>query len=323
MGLDTLHVGASQFTAFRPAIAEAMRGIDWELGSHRITRSRHYAGVLDLRPYGVDGLLHLYNRHKQPRDHKLELIDVGKKTYSQITQQIESVFDADSHKLRVMRIDLCADVFGIHVSWFQPRARVRYKRFAREIGDLKYEQMGERTIQTLVAGKRPNVFRFYDKTAECIVDFRKRSKKVSQDAEPLDFQNEYGFPPDAVLTRVERQIGGGKIPEQLSTFGSVGREAPNFNPFAPLEIVGGSTQTVPTLDDCEFIEWVVGTRLNELCQEWGMQQLRSTANRKTNGNASRLLKRYERFLPQLSGTILTTEKLFEIYRESITKQFAA
>lgn len=323
MGIDTLHLGASQHTEFRPEISQVMRSIDWERGSTAVRRSPHYAGVLDLRPFGIDALLHAYNKHTESRDHKLELIETGKKSYSDINRDIESVFDINPDKLRVMRVDLCADVFGTHVSWFQPRARIRYKRFAREIGDLKYEQMGERCIQTLVAGKRPNMFRIYDKVAKCMVDFCKRSRKVSPDAEPLDFQKEYGFLPDTVMTRVERQIGGGRIPDQLSNFGSLVREAPNFNPFAPLEIVGGSSCSMPGLDDCEFIEWLVGTRLNELRDEWGMQQLRSVMNRKTKGNASRILERYDRFLPSEQVAAVTADKLSEIYRESVIKQLAA
>jgi hypothetical protein len=321
--IDKLELAVPQFTDFKPAILQVMREIDWERGSSRVRRSPHYAGILDLHPFGTDAFLHAYNKHRTPRDHKLELLDTGKKTYSELAQQIESVFDVNPDGLRVMRIDLCADVYGTHVSWFQPRARIKYKRFAREIGELKYEQMGERSIQTLVAGKRPNVFRFYDKTAECMVDFKKRSRKVSKDAEPLDFQTEYGFSPETVLTRVERQIGGGKIPSQLSTFGTVVREAPEFNPFAPIEIVGSSSHSTPGFEECEWIEWVVGTRLNELRQEWGMQQLRIVMNRRTKGNSARLLERYSRFFPDDDEIQMTTERLQAIYRDSVVKQLSA
>jgi hypothetical protein len=285
MGIDTLHLGVFQTTPFRPNIVQIMRGIDWRDGSRRFVRSKHYAGIIDLRPLGIDALLHAYNRHTQSRDHKLELINAGKKNYSELVQQIESVFETDADTLRVMRLDLCADMFGVHVSWFQPRARIRYKRFAREIGALRYEQMGERAIQTLVAGKRPNVFRFYDKVAECLVDFKKRCRRTSEDADELNFEREYGFPADAVLTRVERQMGGGRIPEPLSPFGRLTRTAPEFNPFEPMEIVSGHNHSLPALDECGWSEWVMGTRLNELACEWGMQQLHAVINRKTKGNA--------------------------------------
>lgn len=320
--IDKLELAVPQFTEFRPAVRQLMREIDWERGSSRVRRSAHYAGIVDLRPFGINALLHAYNRHRTPRDHKLELLDTGKKTYSQLVEQIQLAIDLNPDRLRVMRIDLCADVPGVHVSWFQPRTRVKYKRFAREIGELKYEQMGERSIQTLTSGKRPNIFRFYNKPAECMVEFRKRCRKVSPDADPLDFETEYGFPADAVLTRVERQIGGGRIPDELSVLGKLPRKAPQFNPFDPVEIMSGGTGAMPGIDECEWSEWVMGTRYNELAHQWGMQQLRAVINQKSKGNASRILERYSRFLPSEENAI-TTARLYEIYRESVRKQIAA
>jgi hypothetical protein len=321
--IDKLELAVPQRTEFRAPIVEAMREISRERGSSRIGRSRHYAGVMDLRPYGSDALLHAYCKHTEPRDHKLELLDTGKKTLSQLIDQIEVVFNVDPTVLRVMRLDLCADVVGVPVSWFQPRAQIRFKRFAHEIGETKYGQMGSRKIETLIMGKRPNVFRIYDKTAECLVDFRKRSRKISPDADPLDFTKEYGFSSDTILTRVERQIGGGKIPSQLSTFGKLADNAADFNPFSPMHIIAGQGSEIPSLADCTLSEWLVGTRVRQLADEWGMQQLRAEINRKSKGNAARFLDRYRNFLPSAGENELTSDSIYELYRGSVRAQLGA
>jgi hypothetical protein len=69
------------------------------------------------------------------------------------------------------------------------------------------------------------VTRGYDKVAESKMQFRKMKRKANKDADELDFEKEFGFPEDAVLTRVERQCGGGRIPEEVSTFGQLSRAA--------------------------------------------------------------------------------------------------
>ena len=221
-----------------------------------------------------------------------------------------------------MRIDLCADVPGTPVSWFQPRVRVKYKRFANERGELEYEQMGNRRIETLTIGKRPCLFRIYDKAAESKVQLEKSNRKTSPDAEPLEFEKEFGFSPDAVLTRIERQFGGGRIPPELATFGKLAC-APNYNPFAPLEIVNGSGSKLPTVEECGGVkEWLCGMKLHELVREWGMQQLRAWLNRHSPGNAARIIERYRDFILR-DDEALTTERIYEIYRDSVIRQLSA
>jgi len=82
--------------------------------------------------------------------------------------------------------------------------------------------MGARSIQPLVAGNSHGSG-LYDKTAECISYFQNGCGNSPKDIEPLEFENEYGFPPERSLTRVERQIGE-ENPDELSTFGSMVRK---------------------------------------------------------------------------------------------------
>jgi hypothetical protein len=172
-------------------------------------------------------------------------------------------------------------------------------------------------------GKRPNLIRIYDKTAECLVNFRKRSRKVSKDADPLDFIKEYGFTPDTVLTRVERQIGGNLMPDHLATFGKLIKNASDFDPFTNLQIISGQDHAMPTLETCEISRWLTGTRLRELADEWGMQRLRSVINQKSKGNAARFLAQYQDFFPRDGELALTSEKIAGLYRNSVKVQLSA
>jgi hypothetical protein len=320
--IDKIELRVPCDTRFTEPVQEAIREIDYLGGRTCVRRSQHYSGIADLRPLEIDALLHAYCKHGK-HDHKLELLDTGKKSYSELASQIESVFVTDPFELALTRLDLCADVKGTPVSWFQPRVRVKYKRFANERGELEYEQMGNRKIETLTAGKRPNMFRIYDKTAECKMQLKKLQRKTSPDADPLDFEKEFGFPPESVLTRVERQFGGGRVPPELGNFGKLAN-APQYNPFAPLEIVNGSGAQLPSVEECSGVnEWLCGMQLRYLAKKWGMPFLRPWLNQHSPGNAARILDKYRKFLPSNNEQPITAERLYETYRESVIRQLSA
>jgi hypothetical protein len=183
----------------------------------------------------LDALLHLQSKHGEP-NHKLELLDIGKKSYSEIIHLIESVTDADPMKLGIMRIDLTADVPNVTVPWFREHLRFKSKQKGTEYGKLAYQVIGRGEVETILAGSRPNVFRVYNKTQEQMVQFRRMLRRANKDADPLDFEREFGVKETDVQTRVERQCGGSRIPLQLAKLRDLHR-TPDFNPFVPLEIV--------------------------------------------------------------------------------------
>lgn len=320
---DKIELRVPQWSEFTPEVEPIVREVNYASPLSRVKRSMHYQGVADLRPLGIDAILHAYCRRTEPHNHKLELLDTGKKSYSDLNEQIQSVFRTDTENLDIMRLDLCADVPGIPVLWFQPRVRIKYKRFAGEVGKLEYEKLGSGKIETLIVGKRPNVFRIYDKVAESKMQFRKMLWKVSPDSEPLDFEKEFGFSETATLTRVERQYGGKRIPPCLDTFGKLAN-APTHNPFEPLEIVCGKGGAVPSIEECSGpTEWLTGMKIREQILEMGFHQFRTWLNKYSNGNAARFMDRYRRFLPDGQSPVISTERIFEIYRESVTRQLAA
>jgi hypothetical protein len=285
--------------------------------------SRFYVGIGDLRPLGIDGLLHYHCKQGGKGNHKLELLNTGKKPYSELDAQIEAVIDGSSENLETMRVDLCADIFGVPVSWFHPRLSIRYKRLSHQIGPLKLEIIGNAGIETISAGRRPNIIRLYDKVAESEMQFRKMTRKSSKDADPLDFEGEFGFKRDCVLTRVERQFGGGRIPEPLSTFGKLSNAA-QFNPFDILEMTENADAHLPSVRDCSGVsEYLEGLGLNIVVSHMGFQQAKRWLNLESKGNASRILKRQQRFLPGTSTDSMTVRRIFETYQASVIRQLSA
>lgn len=285
--------------------------------------ARFYLGVGDLRPCGIDGLLHYFCKKGGQGNHKLEMLDTGKKPYSALVAQLEAVIDGPLDDLGIMRLDLCADIPGVPVSWFHPRIRFRYKRMSHQIGPLKYEVIGKAAMETISAGRRPNIMRIYDKVAESKMQFRRMAKRASIDADPLEFAKEFGFAEDSTLTRVERQFGGGRIPEVVSTFGRL-IHAPDFNPFDILEITEDSGAQLPTVRECESVtEYLAGMELNRMVIEQGAQTVKRWLNKESNGNGARTLKRFQRFMPGSNPDSITVQRIFEIYRNSVTAQLSA
>jgi hypothetical protein len=253
---------------------------------------------------------------------KLEVLDVGKKPYSEIVDLIETVTEASPEELGIMRVDLTADVRGVTVPWLKSHIRFKFKRTENEHGQLHYGLIGHGEVETILAGSRPNVFRIYNKTKECLFQFRRMQRKTSIDAEPLEFEKEFGLKETDIVTRVERQCGGSRIPSELMTFGCL-PDLPNFNPFSSLEITSSGTLTLPSPDECEGLEYYTGLGLHNEAQQLGMQAFRKKLNKQTRGNAARTLERYGRFFPDGADTPITVEQLIETFRQSTIDQLAA
>jgi hypothetical protein len=292
--IDKLDLRIPRNTWFRQAVSGFTRAVNYSSNTQNIRPAPHYAGKADLRPIGIDALLFLSCKSTDERNHKLEILDVGKKSYSEIVQLIGQVAEADPRDWGVMRVDLTADVWDIPVSWARENVRFKFKRTEREYGEIKYGLIGRGKVETITAGSRPNVFRIYDKVAESKVQFRKLLKQRSPDSSLPEFEKEFGFKERDTVTRFERQCGGKLIPVELGTFGDLQR-APDFNPFQNLEILSSGKSSLPTPEECDGMEYYTGIGLREERQKLGLQSFRKQLNRQTNGNAARTMQRYERF----------------------------
>lgn len=322
--IDKIELRLPSSVTFRKEIRALIRQMNYSTGKGFMRPSRFYVGVGDLRPFGIDALLHYHCKKGGQGNHKVEMLDTGKKPYSAWVAQLDAITDASLEDQRIMRVDLCADIPNVPVSWFHPRTRILYKRLSHQIGPLKGEIISKAGIETISAGRRPNVIRLYDKVAESKMQFRRMIKRSSTDADVLDFEKEFGFSPESILTRVERQLGGGRIPEEVSTFGKLCCAAPTFNPFDVIEITGDTGARLPEPEECESVtEYMAGKEFNRMVSEVGLQTTRRWLNKHTGGNGARTLKRYRRFLPGSNADSITVERIFDTYRTSVTRQLAS
>lgn len=290
-------------------------------------RSRFYTLVGDLRPQGVPAILHWGLRFGGTPDHKLELLDTGERTFTQLMQDILAVFDVDPLALEIMRLDIAVDVPGVPVPWFQKHARVVRKVWVSDLGEVPLSEMGKRTIQTLYFGKRPNMFRIYDKVAEYEQQYRTYLRQVFRQkpaarmrvvpTRVLSFEEFLGYAPEPTLTRIERQMSGDRVPQQLSTVRHLLR-ASEFDPFYALRL-RPSTDKAPELGEDDFSEWLAGTRLRQLLDEMGEQRLRHLINKHSRGNANRYFEGYAKYL-SADGVSFTNEDLDALYKKSLAKQ---
>jgi hypothetical protein len=296
--------------------------------------SRHYLAAGDLRPYGYDAILHTHCRHGRG-DHKVELIDTGCRSFDYLVDQVARIFNVKPSGLELIRVDLAADVPGVSVPWFLSHTRAKHKRFHNAVSGLEYQQQGKRGIQTIYLGIRPNMFRIYDKVAELEHQRRKLQRKVGADVEIPDLPSLYGVWPDTVLTRVERQIGGGKIAEQIkiaqaggvdhvNTLGELRSYAPEFNPFLNLELNRESAPPQPG-DFNDLNQYMAVMWARSVIPEWGMHAFRQFVNQHTNRNASRWMKKRGHWLVDSKelGAGISANDLYELYRESVTRQISA
>jgi hypothetical protein len=96
---------------------------------------------------------------------------------------------------------------------------------------------------------------------------------------------------------------------------------PDSNPFSNIEIVSGTGAGIPAIEDCDLDAWLKGTRLRQLLEEMGLQQFCRWLNRASTGNAARIRREYAPFL-ELGEPVITTEAVYEIYRQSVMEQLA-
>lgn len=297
-------------------------------GDRRIWKqSQHYHNVADLRPFGYEAKLHMDLRHKTKggHPHKLELIDTGQSNYTGWREEICRVFNFGSNRdidaLEVIRLDVNADVENVPPSWFHEHMRVKYKRRGAHI----YEYMGitNREGETHYWGQRPNCFRVYNKIAELKVQHKRLARRASRDAELLTFEQAFQIPMCSVLTRVERQIGGGRIPAQFGTIGKL-KELPEFDPFANVKILAG-IEAQPNENDYAPSTYWAGMWLRKMVHENGLQRTEEIMRMRFGSNYARNRERYADFLAVSSEgcTGISKDRLTEIYKDSVTQQLAA
>jgi hypothetical protein len=330
-----------------PALAETFRLLRRQPVS-LFRSSRFYTHVADLRKeFGIDAVVHLFYRFGRAT-HKVEIIDAGKKPLWEMAEIITQLFDVGPSNLRLIRVDLAADIEDVPVYWFRNHAYVSRKQFSSRISkshdaEVEFVAMGTGDAQTLYAGKRPNLIRVYNKLAEWFRQYTKLergSKRFNAGIgsfEMSDEQRFYGsryiptfegfcrgegheYKPHGILTRIERQIGGGRFPSELSTFGDL-RYAHELAPFRDIRLEG--SEPIRQFDPQRGVSLrnhLAAIGYQQVQKELGsIQQAHSFVFKHANGNGKRLLECFEACSPKEREPI-TMEDVQQSYRKSTMLQ---
>jgi len=279
---------------------------------YRQCQGGRYDAAIDLRGHGFSSLLFL---NSKPRgSDKLALIGVGAMSYERIKSEVGALFGTDIQALEIMRIDLAVDLFGYSVKWFKDNVCASRRSSRGEVGRL-YRHTVRRGVETLYIGAWPNQFRIYDKIAQLEAEAR-RAKWQQQTVGTQRHAHGELLRQGVPLTRVERQYGGGKIPEQLATLGNLAEKAPTMNPFEPLEFLSGPTcLSIPAdLGASQFLK-CFGMYMHK--QLHGYQATLAELNKRSKGKGKRLVRNIE----ALGGAQHTQPPdLLSLYRETLACQ---
>jgi hypothetical protein len=212
---------------------------------------------------------------------------------------------------------------GVPVSFFQDALRAAYKQVANDIEKAdQFVRMGRGEIQTIYLGSRPNCFRIYNKIAELKKQYAALKRSETKEQTLPSFQDMYGYPSEGfILTRVERQYGGSRIPAELSTLRALKENALFFDPFSSVELIAGGAPE-PNPDGYELMKFLAGKGLRQLIHEQGMQRARRFVNQRSKGNAARTFRELSDFLPSTFDGFRTVD-LTRQYRDSVQRQLQA
>lgn len=185
---------------------------------------------------------------------------------------------------------------------------------------MQIARMGKGEVQTINYGKRPNVIRIYNKIAEWNHQYAKLTRESGGVSLP-PFENFYGYPARGVLlTRVERQFGGNRIPEELRTFTAL-RNVQCFNPFQEPILPDRMPPSLPRVEDYGVEMFLAGMELRRRISEDGLHRVLQWLNRNGARHGKRILNKYRDFLP--FETSISVSNLFEIFQTSVSRQVAA
>jgi hypothetical protein len=320
--IDKLDIRIPRNAPFTPSFQRKYAELQaLEKGPFRAGKLYEYAG--DLREYGHNLRLNLYCQMDKVGNHKIELIDVGTMNRTAIMREVGEIFEVGAASLGVMRVDFAVDCPGLPLQWFRETVRVQHKRFRSAItSDPFYSEMGTGGIQTLYFGKRPNVFRIYDKRAEYQTQFQTLIRKMGPGFDGT-FESVFpGVGKDSILTRVERQIGA-RIPMEIETLAKLFESGFEFKPFQKLKIIAHAG--APEFDSSlSFETYCTAKYLSGMAEENGMHGVKEFVSKRSNGNSGWVWKKYGPLLAAATpGPGISEAELQNRFEQSMRHQLTA
>jgi hypothetical protein len=321
--LDTVHLEAPRVVeyarSFMPILRDLERTGGWKKGRG------DYARVANLQPYGIDAMVHQHPRFNKDGGDKIELLQAGDKTVSQMTEVSRSIYRFNVADAKIMRLDCTADVKGVPVQYFRDHVRVKYKSVTREIGHFEsYEKVRRAICDTIYGGVKPCQYRIYDKTGERLHKWRlERRQLPKEQREEFTFLQRWGYSPDQVITRVERALAA-RQPKKLyglDYFGDIAQIAskPVFSTLVFPEVTRQNYQGLHGMDRLA-LQWLLEVRSRHGLQD-AINEMKRALPRRT---FYRKYPLFEAALHQTDGAhSITLQRLTEEFRTSTLVQIAA
>lgn len=212
-------------------------------------------------------------------------------SFRQMEVEAEKVYEWPAGDLELMRVDFAADVPGVAVEWFWMHARARNKRLTEIIRGSAVVGTGT----TVHFGHHPDCYRIYNKGAQLIAKYgptraEQALRQIVSDVDRIPSCPDRQF----VLTRVERQLAGRSIPNQLSTFEVLKTNATGFNPFGALVLFHGG-KPHPVRCDYKPRHYREGRGLRIAIEEDGLAS--TWKEEQLHADAKRTFERFAPFIP--------------------------
>lgn len=211
-----------------------------QLASDKGVRKWNYRRVLDLRQTDHKLPIIVYCDGVFDGRHKVEVIGVARVGHSRTLKILEEVID-DLSKVRICRIDFCADLPGISV-WDMARIccvgpSQNYQIYRNRTGDTVYLQRSK--AKTIM---------LYDK---------KRRLRAKHDSRIAMLE------PDEELTRIEVQLKGAGVPF---------KKLRHINRYADLDLLAGLKlrHLIPIASHTKPLRAMAAANLADQIEEYGL-----------------------------------------------------
>ena len=306
--IDTLEVQVPGEELWSSDLRRVCGGRISESGPLLQRQGWRYRGVVDLRQHGFSAVLYLAST--VCGSNKLVVKQVGALPYKHLLNEIGALFDGDILGLNVKRIDMAVDVVGYPVGWFRDHVSVRRRQCRGEFGTVSYRTDVRRGVETLYFGRRPNLFRIYDKIAQ------PKPKAIKGTDWVLFKPDRRGMDSGLAVTRIERQYGGDRVPDQLATLGKIRVEGLKINPFGPLEFSAMKVLSIPA--DLRGTAFLKALGMRTLVENLGLQGAVAELNRRTGGKGRRYLRTVQSYATD--DEPVAPPNLHAMYRQSLAAQ---
>lgn len=327
-GLDKLDMELPPGMPWKPLFGRIWNNENRER-DFKMTYGGMYQKTGDLRWMGLDARLACGHRFHEKLGPKIEIIGMGKKTYSDVVGIVEELIEGDAMESAMLRVDLTADTEGIPVSEFERALYLRNMQTSQtEYGDpvndviVRAYQRGKG--ETIYFNTRNGQVRIYNKTEHRRKLLIALNNKRRRHNEPMTtFEEEYGYDPKEIRTRVEKQCGA-RLAEKLwgiRTLGEIHRLA-DVKPFYNFKFARDAKRG-EDFDQLGPSMALLMDLLRDFATDHSLVETRHKIRQRFDNPRSyrKFIQEYEsHFTPK---TQLTREMLTDQYRRSIIAQLAA